>query len=202
MLWEHIVLCLFKFFSSDTDSLNWTLLLLLTHSSFWPLTSSICGAFSSRTKETSALFCTPETTLNLNAGRKCWSWSLHSHEREKDLKDAISWALGPEQRDPEDMLGILENDWYTQLGNRGVQRNVEKFLSFSAPLKYGLQSSAHPPFLQEPIDYNTGLANVSPNSHEKLHDMRTHPLCSETSHRNSDRHAIFFINFLSLCVSN
>lgn len=36
--------------------------------------------------------------------------SVHSHEREKDLKEAISWALGPEQRDPEDMLRILEND--------------------------------------------------------------------------------------------
>ncbi len=32
------------------------------------------------------------------------------HMKGKDLKDAISWALGQEQRDPEDMLGILEND--------------------------------------------------------------------------------------------
>lgn len=59
--------------------------------------------------------------------------SVHSHEREKDLKEAISWALGPEQRDPEDMLRILENDWYTQLGNRGKCKNDEKlcFISFS-----------------------------------------------------------------------
>lgn len=34
---------------------------------------------------------------------------IHMKEGE-DLKDAISRALGPEQRDPEDMLGILEND--------------------------------------------------------------------------------------------
>lgn len=41
---------------------------------------------------------------------KCWSQSVYSHERGKDLTHAISWAPGPEQRDPEDMLGILEND--------------------------------------------------------------------------------------------
>lgn len=80
---------------------------------------------------------------------------IHMKER-KDLKEAISWALGPEQRDPEDMLGILENDGYTQLGNRGVLKNIEKFLSVSVPLKYGLQSSAQPLLLQEPIDYDKG----------------------------------------------
>lgn len=36
---------------------------------------------------------------------------VHVHMKGKgDQKDAISWALGPKWRHPEDMLGILERD--------------------------------------------------------------------------------------------
>lgn len=142
ILWERKVLHLFNFFKVGSEMhfipdtfVKWNSFAApySVHFGHWPL--KFVDHFHHAQKETPALPCTSKTTLNLNAGRKCWSWSMHSHEREKDLKDAISWALGPEQRDPEDMLGILENDWYSQLGNRGEQRNVEEFLSCSVPFE-------------------------------------------------------------------
>lgn len=57
------------------------------------------------------------------------------------------------------------------VGGEEESKGMPEFLSCLVPLKYGLQSSADPPFLQEPIDYNTGLPSVSHNSCEKSQDM-------------------------------
>lgn len=57
------------------------------------------------------------------------------------------------------------------VGGEEESKGMLEFLSCLVPLKYGLQSSADPPFLQEPIDYNTGLPSVSHNSCEKSQDL-------------------------------
>lgn len=76
----------------------------------FPFGQQALQMYSPLIKDASALASPSKAGRSLNAVWKCSSWSAPSHEREEDQKAAISWALGPEWRHPEDMLGILEPD--------------------------------------------------------------------------------------------